>query len=89
MVVLNSTAIEVQWSPPLYDLQNGFIRGYNLFVWYPSGDNFALLTVGNVTSYIVSGLQPSTVYAFSILAYTVGDGPKSIRLSAQTRSNGM
>ena len=38
LVVLNSTAIEVQWESPPYDHINGVLRGYKLFV-QPQGEN--------------------------------------------------
>ena len=41
--------------------------------------------VSNVTTeYIVSGLEPGTAYIVSMLAYTVGDGPRSIHLTVIT-----
>ena len=87
VVVLNCTAVEAQWDLPRFDLRNGIIRGYKLFLGYPYGaDIRKLIITGNTTvSFIVSPLRPSTTYSFSILAYTVGDGPRSIHLSAQTR----
>ena len=38
----------------------------------------------NVTEYLIGGLKPSTSYTVSVLAYTVGDGPRSIRLTGTT-----
>lgn len=41
------------------------------------------------TEYIVNGLQPGTLYTFSVLAYTTSDGPRSIHLTVSTHSAGM
>ena len=40
----------------------------------------------NVTEYLIGGLKPSTSYTVSVLAYTVGDGPRSIHLTGTTNS---
>ncbi len=42
----------------------------------------------NVTQneYIIGGLKASTRYTVSVLAYTVGDGPRSIHLKVNTNS---
>ena len=40
----------------------------------------------NITEYIIGGLEASTRYVVSVLAYTVGDGPRSIHLTATTNS---
>ena len=85
VVVLNTTAIEVQWGLPLWNLRNGIIRGYRLFVQQQGRRERTINIVGNdTTEYIVSGLEPGTAYIVSALAYTVGDGPRSIHLTVLT-----
>ena len=85
VVVLNTTAIEVQWGLPLYQHRNGIIRGYKLFVQQQGQQERTINIVGNdTTEYIVSGLEPGTAYIVSALAYTVGDGPRSIHLTVLT-----
>ena len=91
VVVLNSTAIEVQYDLPLIDLRNGFIRGFKIFVEEADGDGSEMVidVMGNSTlAYIVKGLKPATAYVFSMLAYTVGDGPRGIHLTAITNAEG-
>ncbi len=89
MVVLNATAILVEWDLPIPDLRNGIIRGYKVFVQPPGGDEMTFRIRGNDTNvYVVTGLQPKTAYIVSVLAYTVGDGPRSIRLTVITPSRG-
>ena len=91
VVVINSTAVEVLYDLPLFDLTNGIVRGYKIFVDPADGssDEMVYNIVGNTTlSYIVGGLKPATAYIFSILAYTVADGPRSIHLTAITNPLG-
>ena len=38
----------------------------------------------NMTEYIIEGLLPATSYVVSVLAYTIGEGPRSIHLTATT-----
>ena len=38
----------------------------------------------NMTEYIIKGLLHDTSYTVSVLAYTIGDGPRSIHLTATT-----
>jgi len=84
-VVLNSTAIEVQWNLPLFNLRNGIIRGYKLFVQRQNQEERTINIPGNRTNeYILSRLDPGTAYVVSVLAYTVGDGPRSIHLTVIT-----
>ena len=86
VVVLNTTAIEVQWNLPLRQLRNGIIRGYKLFVQQQRGRQERIINIAGsgTTEYIVSGLEPGTAYVVSALAYTVGDGPRSIHLTVLT-----
>ena len=85
LVVVNSTAIEALWELPEINVRNGIIRGYKLFV-QSSGKDIRNVTIMNneTLAYIVGGLERATPYTFSILAYTVADGPRSIYLTAAT-----
>ena len=85
LVVINSTAIEALWELPGYSVRNGIIRGYKLFVQSQGRDIKNITITNNQTlAYIVGGLKRGTPYTFSILAYTVADGPRSIHLTAIT-----
>ena len=88
---MNSTAIEVQYGLPVFSLRNGIIRGFKIFVEEADGDGSEMVfdVMGNSTlAYIVNGLKPATAYILSMLAYTVGDGPRGIHLIAITNSEG-
>jgi hypothetical protein len=84
-VAINTTAIEATWELPSTNLRNGFIRGYRLFV-LSGGRSVRNITIPDNTTlgYIVGGLQRATAYTFSVLAYTVADGPRSIHLTTIT-----
>ena len=85
MVVINSTAVEFQWELPLLEHRNGIVQGYKLFI-VPLNQNEEEIVIASnqTTEYIVNGLTPNTVYTCSILAYTVGDGPRSVLLRVTT-----
>jgi hypothetical protein len=88
---LNSTATEVQYDLPPIDSRNGIIRGFKIFTQEAGGDGSEMVidVMGNSSlAYIVTGLKPATAYSFSMLAYTVADGPRTISLTAITNSEG-
>ena len=91
VITLNNTAIEIQWNLPLFNLRNGVIRGFKVFYGDINSDTEVMINVtdNSATEYIVDGLQPNTAYRFSVLAYTNGDGPRSILLTISTFSAGM
>ena len=81
----------MQYELPLFNLRNGIIRGFKIFVEEAGGGGSEMVidVMGNSSlAYIVNGLKPSTAYVFSMLAYTVGDGPRGIHLTAITNSEG-
>ena len=84
--VLNSTAVEVTWRPPSSIIGvNGDIRGYKILVEKVGGTQKTINVTGATSRvYHVTGLERLTTYVFSILMYTVGDGPPSVRLKVTT-----
>ena len=89
---MNSTTAEVLYELPPIDSRNGIIRGFKIFVEEAGSDDGSEMVIdvmGNSSlAYIVTGLKPATAYIFSMLAYTVADGPRTIRLTAITNSEG-
>ena len=82
--MINCTAILAEWDSPLSRDLNGNLRGYKLF--YNSivdGESMRNLSP-NDTEVIIGGLRSSTAYIVNVLAYTVGDGPKTVHLTATT-----
>ena len=82
IIIINSTAVEVVWQPPSTTVGvNGVIRGYKLFVDKINGNQTVINIVGGENrTHLVTGLEQSATYSFSILMYTVGDGPLSVKL---------
>ena len=52
----------------------------------PNAREKTINLAGSITEYIIGNLTSSTDYEVSILAYTIGDGPRSIYLTATTNS---
>ncbi len=89
VLALNNTAIEVQWNLPIISLRNGLVRGFKIFVQNEDSEELIDVSDGSAREYIISGLEPSTFYTISILAYTVADGVRSIDLTLPTYSEGL
>ena len=85
--LLSSTSIQLSWDPPLSEERNGIVRQYIVHVELPVGEILSYTTSSN--SYAVSGLRPYTTYFFSVAALTVGAGPPTERIVAQTITDGM
>ena len=79
VVVINSTSIRVSWEAP--SQPNGIITMYKIFqrVSPFSGDGTLVQSVSaNVRYLVVSGLEPFTVYEFSVISHTSAGGTQSI-----------
>ncbi len=76
VIVLNSTYVQISWSPPPLSEQNGIISSYYLSVT-DSEIEVAftpLMTIMMSTTF--GGLLPYTTYYCTVAAYTsVGGGP--------------
>ena len=82
VTVVNSTVVEVTWQPPSTTVGiNGDLRGFKLFVDKIDGNQTIIDIPGALNrAYIMTDLEGSATFLFSILMYTVGDGPMSVRL---------
>lgn len=90
---INSTAIRVQWRPPLEKDRNGIIRGYHIHVQETKEEGQGLLNDpmrfdvldGNAQELNVTGLQPDTKYSVQVAALTrKGDGDRSPPVTVKT-----
>ncbi|XP_052128829.1 tyrosine-protein phosphatase Lar isoform X4 [Frankliniella occidentalis] len=92
---INSTAINVRWSPPDEKERNGIIRGYQIHVQEASieGTTSRLMydpirldiQDGSVLEGNVPGLQPDTNYSVQVAALTrKGDGDRSKPITVRT-----
>ncbi|XP_066985469.1 tyrosine-protein phosphatase Lar isoform X3 [Macrobrachium rosenbergii] len=83
--VINSTSIDVSWTPPIERERHGIIRGYQIHVQETEGaavmpSGFMPYTVhnGDATKYTVVDLRPDTEYQVQVSAITrKGDGARS------------
>ena len=84
-VFINSTSLRITWDPPLFNDQNGDIRGYNV--------SYNVLADGEESIFVrdttveLAGLQKFTFYNVSVQAFTVGSGPIDYTV-VQTDSDG-
>uniref|UniRef100_A0A1B6E7X3 protein-tyrosine-phosphatase n=1 Tax=Clastoptera arizonana TaxID=38151 RepID=A0A1B6E7X3_9HEMI len=90
---INSTAIHVQWKPPVEKDRNGIIRGYHIHVQEIKEEGKSLLNEpmrfdvldGAALELNVSGLQPDTKYSVQVAALTrKGDGDRSQPVNVKT-----
>lgn len=75
----SSTAIVVEWEPPIPELLHGVLRNYVVH-YGPSNSSVERRTdqvEPGQTLHLLSGLQPSTNYSVQVAAVTVGVGPYS------------
>lgn len=87
LVLLSSTSVQLSWEPPLPEERNGIIRQYTVRAEIAVGEFLSSTT--RSTHYTVAGLNPFTTYFFSVAAITIGEGPITERIVAQTLTAGM
>lgn len=89
---LNSTAVGALWSLPIATLQNPFngrLRGFKITAVTLNGTVRIIDIPDNTTrTYTITNLEPNTQYSFSILMYTVADGPEGIHLTVVMPGSG-
>ena len=84
---VNSTSVDLSWSPPPTEHHNGIIRQYNVrVVEEDTGEMFTLSTTRQQTT--VGSLHPYYVYDFSVSAVTVAPGPYSETHTVRTLPDG-
>jgi len=84
----SSTSVNITWSPPLPENQNGIITHYTVNITdLDTGAYDIIETPSNTLS--VLHLQPHTAYGIIIYASTGGgDGPATIPITVQTHEDG-
>ena len=84
---INPQGVELVWTPPPMDQQNGIIRRYIVNITSnDSGEE--LITYSQTTSVLVQNLDPFTTYTCSVSAETVAPGPFSSAIMLQTAEDG-
>ena len=81
-------SVDLQWSPPTPDKQNGAIVSYTINVM--TDDQVQRMVVqSNTSQQAISNLTPYTTYTFSISASTrIGQGPFSEAITTATSETG-
>lgn len=68
---------------------NGRVRGFKIFVEKFNGSARVIDIEDNTTlAYIVTDLEPTQQYTFSMLITTVADGPRGILLTQKMPESG-
>jgi deleted-in-malignant-brain-tumors protein 1 len=82
ITTLNSTSVEAVWRLPYVSTGiNGIVRGFKIIVDKINGTQQIInVEDGDAQAYIITDLEQSATYLFSIVIYTVGDGPQSVIL---------
>ena len=71
-----TNSLSLSWNPPRFDLQNGVIRYYIIYITDVT-NNTSWEETSNTTRITIYDLQPFFVYNCSVAAFTVGVGPIS------------
>ena len=80
------TTMHLTWNPPQMSCRNGIIIRYTVRICRESTIPCRTVTSSS-TSTTVGELQPYYYYEVSVAAYTVGEGPQSVRrLTTQQNS---
>lgn len=87
----SSTSVRVTWKPPPdNECRNGILKGYRLRYKLLGREISKNITISNAnaTTYDATGLLKYRRYIFSVLAYTVENGPWSNELTNRTGEDG-
>lgn len=85
--VVNSSSVQLSWSPPPASQHNGVIRSYQIHITELDTTSFFLLSA-NLTSSVIATLHPFYSYNFSVAAVTIGIGPFSAPHTVTTLEDG-
>ena len=90
ITTLNSTTVEAVWRLPFVTTGiNGIVRGFKIIVDKRNGTQQVInVEDEGAQAYIISDLEQSATYFFSIVIYTVGDGPQSVILQITMPDSG-
>ncbi|XP_017683842.1 PREDICTED: granulocyte colony-stimulating factor receptor [Lepidothrix coronata] len=81
---ISKSEAELCWEPLPVEVQNGFITNYTIF-WANSMADMASATVNpSLSSFVIRGLRPSTLYKVHIMASTAAGGTNGTSLTLVT-----
>ena len=92
---MNSTAVEVTWSRPSLSALglNGVLKGFKIVVEKLNGTT-SIDTISipertiPIVAYVINNLEPGQRYRFSMLMYTIADGPEGVHLTVKMPKEG-
>ena len=84
---LDPRIIQINWSQPLPEEQNGIIRSYLINITVAETGQYIQLTT-NKTTITAGGLHPYYNYHISVAAVTIARGPYTKVYSLQTPQDG-
>ena len=88
-LLLTSTSVQLSWSAPPADQQNGIITDYYINMTEVETGVTVQLMVTGATTLLINTLHPYYVYSFFISAATViGQGPYSTQFSIRALEDG-
>ncbi|XP_061870442.1 granulocyte colony-stimulating factor receptor isoform X2 [Colius striatus] len=81
---ISKSEAELCWDPVPVEMQNGFITSYTIF-WANSSAEVASATVNpSLSTFVIQGLKPSTLYKVHIMASTAAGGTNGTSLTLVT-----
>ncbi|NWV43835.1 CSF3R factor, partial [Grantiella picta] len=81
---ISKSEAELCWEPLPVEMQNGFITSYTIF-WANSSADVASATVNpSLSSFVIQGLKPSTLYKVHIMASTAAGSTNGTSLTLVT-----
>ena len=83
-----STSLQLSWSPPTVDNQNGIVRSYVVTVTRVDAVGDVMVYTTTVTSLSVGAVVPFTSYKCAVAAVTISQGPFSNSVTVQTPQDG-
>ena len=84
---LGPRRIQINWSQPLPEEQNGIIHSYTVNITVAETDGHIQLTTNN-TTITAEGLHPYYNYHISVAATTTAIGPYTVNQVVQTLQDG-
>ncbi|KAM4656751.1 granulocyte colony-stimulating factor receptor isoform 1-T1 [Amazona ochrocephala] len=86
---ISKSSAELCWEPVPVEMQNGFITGYTIFWANSTTDVSTPISPGStvnpsLSSFIIQGLKPSTLYKVHIMASTAAGGTNGTSLTLVT-----
>ena len=87
VTAVDSRSIQLSWTPPPQEYQNGIIQQYLVNIT-TNGDEEPLLLYSRTSSLTVYNLLPFTTYHCAVAAETIATGPFTVEEEVTTPEDG-